>query len=98
MIFMRMKNPSPVAAILPFQPALCPALPVVLGNVDYRDFESQLRRIDQLLLFGGVEKSFVEESLARYDRQYPVAKTKARQRHQRHSYRPLFAPGALPEF
>jgi hypothetical protein len=32
--------------------------------VDYRDFERQLRRIDQLLLLGGVEKSFVEQSLA----------------------------------
>ena len=81
-----MKNPSPVGSILPFQPALCPALPVVLGNVDYRDFERQLRRIDQLLLLGGVEKSFVEQSLARYDQQFPAAQTKARQRHQQHSY------------
>ena len=89
MIFMRMKNPSPAAAILPFQPALCPALPVVLGNVDYRDFERQLRRIDQFLLLGGVEKSFVEQSLAHYDQQFPAAPTKARQRHQRHSYRAL---------
>lgn len=84
-----MKNPSPAAAILPFQPILCPALPVVLGNGDYRDFEERLRRIDQLLLGSGVEKSFVEQSLARYDQQFPAAKTKARQRHQRHSYRAL---------
>ena len=89
MIFTPMKNPLPVGSILPFQPALCPALPVVLGNVDYRDFERQLRRIDQLLLLGGVEKSFVEQSLARYDQQFPAAPTKARQRHQQHSYRAL---------
>ena len=84
-----MKNPSTAAQILSFQPTLSPALPVVLGNVDYRDFERQLRRIDQLLLGSGVEKSFVEQSLARYDQQFPAAKTKARQRHQQHSYRAL---------
>jgi hypothetical protein len=89
MIFTLMKNPSPAAAILPFQPTLCPALPVVLGNVDYREFEFQLRRVDQLLIASGVEKSFVEQSLARYDRQFPAATTKARARHQRHSYRAL---------
>lgn len=84
-----MKNPSSAAPILPFQPTLSPALPVVLGNVDYRDFERQLRRIDQLLLASGVETNFVEQSLARYDQQFPAAKTKARQRHQAHSYRAL---------
>ena len=89
MIFTPMKNPSPAAPILPFQPALCPALPVVLGNVDYRDFEWQLRRMDQLLIASGVEQAFVEQSLARYDRQFPAAKTKARKRHQQHSFRAL---------
>jgi hypothetical protein len=89
MIFTPMKNPSPAAVILPFQPTLCPALPVVLGNGDYRDFEVQLRRIDQLLLASGVEKSFVEQCLARYDQQFPAAKTKVRARHQQHSYRAL---------
>ena len=84
-----MKNLSPTGQIVPFQPTLSPALPVVLGNVDYRDFEAQLRRIDQLLLTSGVEKSFVEQSLARYDQRFPAAKTKARQRHQQHSYRAL---------
>jgi hypothetical protein len=84
-----MKNPSPAAPILPFQPTLCPALPVVLGNVDYRDFEQQLRRMDQLLRGSGVEKSFVAQCLARYDQQFPAAKTKARARHQQHSYRAL---------
>jgi hypothetical protein len=89
MIFTLMKNPSPAAPILPFQPTLCPALPVVLGNVDYRNFEWQLRRIDQLLRLSCVETSFVEQSLARYDQQFPAATTKARQRHQAHSYRAL---------
>ena len=89
MIFTLMKNPSPAAAILPFQPTLCPALPVVLGNGDYQDFEERLHRIDQLLIASGVEKSFVEQSLVRYDRQFPAAKTKSRARQQRHSYRAL---------
>lgn len=89
MILTLMKNASPTSPILPFQPALSPALPVVLGNVDYREFERQLRRIDQLLLASGVETSFIVQCLARYDQQFPNAKTKARQRHQRHSYRAL---------
>ena len=87
MIFMQMKKSSPAASILPFQPTLSPALPVVLGNVDYRDFEQQRRRMDQLLLASGVETSFIVQCLARYDQQFPNAKTEARQRHQRHSYR-----------
>jgi hypothetical protein len=89
MIFTLMKNPSPAAAILPFQPTLCPALPVVLGNGDYQAFEEQLRRIAQLLSLSGVEKSFVAQCLARYDQQFPTATTKSRVRHQRHSYRAL---------
>lgn len=84
-----MKNLSPAAPILPFQPVLSPALPTVLGNVDYQEFERQLRRIDQLLSLSGVEKHFVEQSLARYDQQFPTATTKARARHQKHSYRAL---------
>lgn len=84
-----MKNQSPTALILPFQPSLRPALPTVLGNVDYLEFERQLRRIDGLLSASGLEKRFVEQSLSRYDAHYPAAKTKARQRHQRHSYRAL---------
>jgi len=89
MIYTLMKNPSPAAAILPFQPTLCPALPVVLGNGDYQAFADRLHRMDQLLSWSGVEKSFVEQCLARYDQQFPAAPTKARARHQRHSYRAL---------
>ena len=84
-----MKNLSLTASILPFQPTLSPALPVVLGNVDYQDFERRLRRLDELLRGSGVEKSFVEQSLLRYDQQFPTAKTRARHRHQQHSYRAL---------
>ena len=49
--------------IIPFQTELRPALPTVLGNVDYLRFEAQLRRIDEILLLSGVEELFVERGL-----------------------------------
>jgi hypothetical protein len=54
---------SPTADILPFQLPLCPALPQVIGNKDYTDFEIQLKRIDGLLRSSGVEALFVRLSL-----------------------------------
>lgn len=54
---------SPTADILPFQLPLCPALPQVIGNKDYTDFENQLARIDGLLRSSGVEALFVRLSL-----------------------------------
>jgi len=84
-----MKSDSPTLSLLPFQPVLSPALPLVLGNVDYRHFEAQLRRLDQLLRMSGVETSYVGQSVARYDQEFPAAKTHARQRDQQHSYRAL---------
>lgn len=54
---------SPAADILPFQLPLCPALPQVLGNMDYTRFELLLERIDGLLRSGGVESLFVRLSL-----------------------------------
>jgi hypothetical protein len=89
MIFTLMKKHSTAAQILPFQPTLRPALPVVRGNVDYQEFERQLRRIDQILLASGVETRFVQQSMARHARQFPDANTKSRRRHQQHSYRAL---------
>lgn len=89
MIFPLMPNPSPASYILPFQPTLCPALPVVLGNVDYHEFEVQLRRMDQILIASGVETAFVEQSLAQFAQQSPAATLPARQHHQQHSYRAL---------
>jgi hypothetical protein len=64
-------------------------LPTVLGNVDYNEFQNQLRRIDELLHAGGVEKNFVAQCLRRYDQQFPGAKIKVRLRHQQHSSRAL---------
>ena len=54
---------SPTADILPFQLPLCPALPQVIGNKDYTDFEILLERIDGLLRSSGVEALFVRLSL-----------------------------------
>lgn len=52
-----------MAEILPFQRTLRPALPTIVGNFDYREFEALLKRVDQLLLASGVERLFIERSL-----------------------------------
>ena len=49
----------PTVSILPQQLPLCPALPTVIGNVDYQHFEELLRRIDELLILSGMEDQFV---------------------------------------
>ncbi len=49
--------------IIPFQSPLRPALPTVVGNVDYNEFSSLLHRVDELLLTSGVERLFVEKGL-----------------------------------
>ena len=54
---------SPSADILPFQLPLCPALPQVIGNRDYTDFEIRLERIDGVLRSSGVEALFVRLSV-----------------------------------
>ncbi len=51
--------------IIPFQPALRPALPTVEGNVDYRKFRDELARIDQILL-AGPEEQFVTAATAQW--------------------------------
>ena len=45
--------------IVACQPELCPALPVVIGNIDYTDYKKTLERIDQLLPDSGIEDSFI---------------------------------------
>lgn len=49
--------------IIPFQPFLPPTLPTIEGNVDYRDWCGQLKRIAFLLIKSGVETQFIENSL-----------------------------------
>lgn len=64
-----------MSKIIPFQRSLRPALPTVLGNVDYREFESLLKRIDQLLLESGVERLFIGKSFeyARLEKGSPLS-------------------------
>lgn len=52
--------------IIPVQREFRPVLPTVFGNVDYRRFEEDLLRIDQILDLGGVEQLFVELSLEQW--------------------------------
>ena len=51
---------------LPFQSELRPALPTVIGNVDYQKFEKELKRMDEVLILSGVEKQFVESCVANW--------------------------------
>jgi len=50
---------------LPFQSELRPALPTVIGNVDYQKFEKELKRMDEVLILSGVEERFVESCVAK---------------------------------
>jgi len=42
-------------------------LPVVIGNVDYQEFQGRLEEIDRLLRESGLEKEFVRHGLMRYE-------------------------------
>lgn len=55
--------------IIAYQPELSPALPVVIGNVDYQQFRETLIRIDRILEHGGVETEFVFDRLAAYEQE-----------------------------
>jgi len=54
--------------IVAYQPELCPALPVVIGNIDYTDYRKTLERIDRLLRDSGIEESFLLHYLAETER------------------------------
>ena len=49
--------------LIPFPQPLQPRLPTIEGNVDYREFERQLQRIDSLLLASRVETQFITLSV-----------------------------------
>lgn len=53
---------------IPEQRELRRELPVVVGNVDYREFEERLERMDELLRDSGLERKFVEQQLAAWVR------------------------------
>jgi hypothetical protein len=84
----------PMGKILPFQPALRPALPTVLGNVDYEEFSNQLHRIDLILRESGAEELFVQMSMGKFEENLGKAgskavSTKVLLTYQKHSYRAL---------
>ena len=52
-----------MSSIISFPIELRPALPTIVGNVDYLQFRLRLEQIDQLLLSSGLEKQFIESAL-----------------------------------
>lgn len=52
--------------IIPEQLELSRELPVVVGNVDYEEFEWRLIEMDRLLKAGGLEEAFVERAVSRW--------------------------------
>ena len=52
---------------IPFQLELVPDLPNIVGNKDYKDFRKLLERIEEVLIFSGIEdiavQSFIESHL-----------------------------------
>jgi len=85
---------TPTVPILEFQRFLRPALPVILGNVDYQQHESFVRRVDEILITGGVEETFVRLCLECWDKQHECEgegsrKHKARKTYQGHCFRAL---------
>ena len=52
--------------IVSYQEELSPALPTVVGNVDYQEFRSTLLRIDEILKRSGAERQFIDERIEAY--------------------------------
>lgn len=77
------------ATIIPFELPLPQILPTIEGNVDYRDFRSQLLRINELLVQSGLETQLLEADLQRWLDQRQKVSAKAQQNHQLHSRRAL---------
>jgi hypothetical protein len=49
--------------LVPIQQEFCPEPQKVQGNVDYANFERMLKRVDELLVQGGVERDVVDRSI-----------------------------------
>ncbi len=52
-----------MSLLIPFPTELRPALPTIVGNVDYLQLRQRLEQMDALLLASGLEQEFVEQSL-----------------------------------
>lgn len=79
--------------IIPFDRPLRPALPTVIGNVDYRNFERLLIRLDELIRQSGIEREFVERSVRSWmEERVGEGKSVSAQElscHQKHAIRAL---------
>jgi hypothetical protein len=79
----------PVATIIPFELPLPLILPIIEGNVDYRDFRDQLLRIDSLLVQSTLETQMLQADLQRWLSRQKRVSAKAQQTHQLHARRAL---------
>lgn len=81
------------AMILSTQQRFRPSLPTVMGNVDYKELERQLKHIDEILIVSGAEKDFIERSLRHWSSQIKkpleMIKEKSRLTFQKHTQRAL---------
>lgn len=81
------------ARLIPFTSPLSPALPIIVGNHDYRQFRDELLDLDQLLIQSGLEERFVQKSvedwLAQRQPGSPSPSAKAQLRFQEHARRAL---------
>lgn len=77
--------------IIPFPQELRPRLPTIVGNVDYLSLRQRLEQIDSLLFQAGVEREFVERSLAQWapGKSAREASALEQEKHQRRSRRAL---------
>lgn len=46
--------------IVSFQPELCPVFPPVFGSKDYRELKTLLTRIDEVIVQGRLENTFIQ--------------------------------------
>jgi len=65
-------------SMISFQPEFRPALPVVFGAKDYREFRATLEQMDRILSTTGIEQRFLSEKIATFD---PSASPAQIQRH-----------------
>ena len=76
--------------IIPFPQELRPALPTIVGNVDYLTLRQRLEQIDALLRDGGVERDFVQRALNQWNQEGARDATALEQlKHQQRSRRAL---------
>ena len=64
---------TPLPVLVPEQQHFDPFIPTVYGNIDYRRWQSQLERIDEILRVGMVEATFQRLALAHRNTQEQAA-------------------------